>query len=87
MTIDFPHYNKIYPLFFYLEKNKRNKEYFFEYREVIKYGRDDRIQYSQKGFMIELIKPDRISSTDNIQGMVPNYLYLYIILSNCMIKY
>lgn len=91
MTIDFPHYNKIYPLpfliFFYLEKNIRNKEYFFEYREVIKYGRDDRIQYSQKGFMIELIKPDRISSTDNIQGMVPNYLYLYIILSNCMIKY
>lgn len=39
MTIDFPHYNKIYPLpfliFFYLEKNKRNKEYFFEHREVI----------------------------------------------------
>lgn len=45
---------------------------------MIKYGRDDRIQYSQKGFMIELIKPDRISSTDNIQGMVPIITDIYI---------
>lgn len=56
------------------------EDLYFEYHEVIKYGRGDQIQKKPKGddslYVKDLITPGRSISPHNISKMIPHYLYL-----------